>query len=79
MKVKEAIKVLQDNYNLDEDIFFDVYSRDDLDYLGLDDDVKAKITDEIMTTIYKTMDDWATTDNFCDAVNQVLDDNGLGA
>jgi ATP-dependent 26S proteasome regulatory subunit len=73
MKVKHAIEILQ-KYNLEEDIFFDVYSKADLDYLG--DDIKAKITDEMMTTIYETMDSWATTDDFCDAVNIVLSDNG---
>ena len=77
MKVKDAIKVLQNNYNLDDDIFFDVYSRDDLDYLG--DDIKAKITDEMMTTIFETMDSWATTDDFNDAVRIVLSDNGVDA
>ena len=77
MKVKDAIKVLQDNYNLDDDIFFDVYSRNDLDYLG--DDVKSKITDQMMTTIYETMDNWATTDDFNDAVRIVLSENGVDA
>ena len=76
MKVKQAIEILQ-KYNLEEDIFFDVYSKADLDYL--DNNVKAKITDEMMTTIYETMDNWATTDNFCDAVNQVLSDNKIDA
>ena len=76
MKVKQAIEILQ-KYNLEEDIFFDVYSKADLDYLG--DDVKSKITDEMMTTIYETMDNWATTDDFCDAVNIVLSENGVDA
>ena len=74
MKVKQAIEILQ-KYNLEEDIFFDVYSRNDLDYLG--DDIKAKITDEMMTTIYETMDNWATTDDFNDAVRIVLSENGI--
>jgi len=77
MKVKDAIKVLQKNYNLDDDIFFDVYSRNDLDYLG--DDIKAKVTDEMMTQIFETMDSWATTDDFNDAVRIVLSDNGVDA
>jgi hypothetical protein len=76
MKAKQAIEILQ-KYNPEEDIFFDVYSKADLDYL--DNNVKAKITDEMMTTIYETMDNWATTDNFCDAVNQVLSDNKIDA
>jgi SpoVK/Ycf46/Vps4 family AAA+-type ATPase len=77
MKVKQAIEVLQKNYNLDDDIFFDVYSRNDLDYLG--DDIKAKVTDEMMTQIFETMDSWATTDDFNDAVRIVLSDNGVEA
>jgi ATP-dependent 26S proteasome regulatory subunit len=77
MKVKDAIKVLQKNYNLDDDIFFDVYSRNDLDYLG--DDIKVKVTDEMMTQIFETMDSWATTDDFNDAVRIVLSDNGVDA
>jgi SpoVK/Ycf46/Vps4 family AAA+-type ATPase len=77
MKVKHAIKVLQKNYNLDDDIFFDVYSRNDLDYLG--DDIKAKVTDQMMTQIFETMDSWATTDDFNDAVRIVLSDNGVDA
>jgi hypothetical protein len=76
MKAKQAIEILQ-KYNPEEDIFFDVYSKADLDYL--DNNVKAKITDEMMITIYETMDNWATTDNFCDAVNQVLSDNKIDA
>jgi SpoVK/Ycf46/Vps4 family AAA+-type ATPase len=77
MKVKHAIKVLQKNYNLDDDIFFDVYSRNDLDYLG--DDIKAKVTDQMMTQIFETMDSWATTDDFNDAVRIVLSENGVDA
>jgi hypothetical protein len=77
MKVKDAIKVLQNNYNLDDDIFFDVYSRNDLDYLG--DDLKVKVTDQMMTQIFETMDSWATTDDFNDAVRIVLSDNGVDA
>jgi SpoVK/Ycf46/Vps4 family AAA+-type ATPase len=77
MKVKQAIEVLQKNYNLDDDIFFDVYSRNDLDYLG--DDIKAKVTDQMMTQIFETMDSWATTDDFNDAVRIVLSDNGVDA
>jgi ATP-dependent 26S proteasome regulatory subunit len=74
VKVKKAIEILQ-KYNLEEDIFFDVYSRADLDYLG--DEVKEKITDEMMTAIYETMDNWATTDDFNDAVRIVLSENGV--
>jgi SpoVK/Ycf46/Vps4 family AAA+-type ATPase len=77
MKVKQAIEVLQKNYNLDDDIFFDVYSRNDLDYLG--DDIKAKVTDQMMTQIFETMDSWATTDDFNDAVRIVLSENGVDA
>ena len=76
MKVKRAIEILQ-KYNLEEDIFFDVYSKADLDYLG--DDIKSKITDEMMTIIYETMDNWATTDDFNEAVRIVLRENEVDA
>jgi hypothetical protein len=72
MKVKQAIEILQ-KYNLEEDIFFDVYSKADIDCLA--DDVKAKITDEKLLEIFDVMYKWATTDDFFDAVNVVLFDS----
>jgi hypothetical protein len=79
MKVKQAIEVLQ-KYDLEEEIFFDVYSKADIDWLAeYSDDVKTKITDEMMTQIFETMDSWATTDDFNDAVRIVLSDNGVDA
>ena len=35
MKVKEIIKVLQDNYDLEEEIWYDIYSEDDLDLIDV--------------------------------------------
>ena len=69
MKVKQAIEVLQ-KYNLEEEIFFDVYSKADIDCLA--DDVKIKITDEKLSEVFDVMYEWATTDNFTDAVDSVL-------
>jgi len=69
MKVKEAIKVLQ-RYNLEEDIFFDIYTKEDIDCLA--DDVKVKITDEKLSEVFDVMYKWATTENFTDAVDVVL-------
>jgi hypothetical protein len=72
MKVKQAIEILQ-KYDLEEDIFFDVYSKADIDCLA--DDVKAKITDEKLSEVFDVMYKWATTDDFFDAVNVVLFDS----
>lgn len=69
MKVKQAIEVLQ-KYDLEEEIFFDVYSRADIDCLA--DDIKVKITDEKLSEVFDVMYEWATTDNFTDAVDSVL-------
>ena len=72
MKVKQAIEALQ-KYDPEEDIFFDVYSKADIDCLA--DDVKAKITDEKLLEVFDVMYKWATTDDFFDAVNVVLFDS----
>ena len=69
MKVRQAIEVLQ-KYDLEEEIFFDVYSRADIDCLA--DDIKVKITDEKLSEVFDVMYEWATTDNFTDAVSIVL-------
>jgi hypothetical protein len=69
MKVKQAIEALQ-RYDLEEEIFFDVYSRADIDYLA--DDVKIKITDEKLSEVFEIMYKWATTGDFFDAVGIVL-------
>jgi nitrogen regulatory protein PII len=69
MKVKQAIEVLQ-RYDLEEEIFFDVYSRADIDCLA--DDVKIKITDEKLSEVFDIMYKWATTGDFFDAVDVVL-------
>lgn len=69
MKVRQAIEVLQ-KYDLEEEIFFDVYSKADIDCLA--DDIKVKITDEKLSKVFDVMYEWATTDNFTDAVDSVL-------
>jgi hypothetical protein len=69
MKVKQAIEVLQKNYNPEEDIFFDVYSRADLENLDINED---EVSDEQLKKIFLLMDKWATTDDFTEAVYQVL-------
>jgi len=69
MKVKQAIEVLQNNYNPEEDIFFDVYSRADLENLDINED---EVSDEQLKKIFLLMDKWATTDDFTEAVYQVL-------
>ena len=69
MKVKEAIEALQ-RYDLEEEIFFDIYSRADIDCLA--DDIKVQITDEKLSEVFDIMYKWATTDNFNDAVSIAL-------
>jgi hypothetical protein len=69
MKVKEAIEVLK-KYDLEEDIFFDVYTKADIDCLA--DDIKVQITDKKLSEVFDVMYEWATTDNFTDAVDSVL-------
>jgi hypothetical protein len=69
MKVRQAIEALQ-RYDLEEEIFFDIYSRADIDCLA--DDIKVQITDEKLSEVFDVMYEWATTDNFTDAVDSVL-------
>ena len=69
MKVRQAIEALQ-RYDLEEEIFFDVYSRADIDCLA--DDIKVQITDKKLSEVFDVMYEWATTDNFTDAVDSVL-------
>ena len=69
MKVRQAIEALQ-KYDPEEEIFFDVYSKSDIDYLA--DDIKVQITDEKLSEVFDIMYKWATTDNFTDAVSIVL-------
>ena len=66
MKVKEVIKVLQDNYDLEEEIWYDIYSKNDLDFI----DVQA--TDKEWLEIIATMDEYQNTDTFSEAVDHVL-------
>ena len=69
MKVRQAIEVLQ-KYDPEEEIFFDVYSKVDIDCLA--DDIKVQITDEKLSEVFDVMYEWATTENFTDAVDIVL-------
>jgi len=69
MKVRQAIEALK-KYDLEEDIFFDIYSKADIDCLA--SDVKIRITDEQLSEVFDVMYKWATTENFSDAVNVVL-------
>lgn len=69
MKVRQAIEALQ-RYDLEEEIFFDVYSKADIDCLA--DDIKVQITDEKLSEVFDVMYKWATTDDFFDAVRIVL-------
>jgi hypothetical protein len=69
MKVRQAIEALQ-RYDLEEEIFFDIYSRADIDCLA--DDIKVQITDEKLSEVFDIMYKWATTENFTDAVDVVL-------
>jgi hypothetical protein len=69
MKVRQAIEALQ-RYDLEEEIFFDIYSRADIDCLA--DDIKVQITDEKLSEVFDVMYKWATTENFTDAVDVVL-------
>ena len=66
MKVKDVIKVLQDNYDLEEEIWYDIYSEDDLDLI----DVQA--TPKEWLEIIDTMHDYQNTDTFSEAVDHVL-------
>jgi hypothetical protein len=66
MKVKDVIKSLQDNYDLEEEIWYDVYSKDDLDLI----DVQA--TPKEWLEIIDTMHDYQNTDTFSEAVDHVL-------
>ena len=66
MKVKDVIKALQEGYDLEEEIWYDVYSRDDLDYI----DVQA--TDKEWLEIIAMMDEYQNTDVLSEAVDYVL-------
>jgi hypothetical protein len=66
MKVKDVIKVLQDNYDLEEEIWYDVYSENDLDLI----DVQA--TPKEWLAIIATMHKYQNNDAFVEAVDHVL-------
>ena len=66
MKVKDVIKVLQDNYDLEEEIWYDIYSEDDLDLI----DVQASPKEWL--AIIATMHKYQNNDAFVEAVDHVL-------
>ena len=66
MKVKDVIKSLQESYDLEEEIWYDVYSKHDLDII----DVQA--TDKEWLAIIGTMHKYQDTDIFSEAVDYVL-------
>ena len=66
MKVKDVIKVLQDNYDLEEEIWYDIYSENDLDLI----DVQA--TPKEWLAIIATMHKYQNIDTFSEAVDHVL-------
>ena len=66
MKVKEVIKVLQDNYDLEEEIWYDIYSEDDLDLI----DVQA--TPKEWLAIIATKNKYQNNDALVEAVDHVL-------
>ena len=66
MKVKDVIKSLQEGYNLEEEIWYDVYSKDDLDLINV------QATPKEWLEIIDTMHDYQNTDTFSEAVDHVL-------
>jgi hypothetical protein len=68
MKVKDIIKSLQTNFDLEEDIWYNFYTKDDLN----DYDVKA--TDKEWLEIIALMDEYWDNDDFQEAISYVLGD-----
>jgi hypothetical protein len=68
MKVKDIIKSLQTNFDLEEDIWYNFYTKDDLK----DCDVQA--TDKEWLEIIALMDEYQDNDDFYEAINYVLGD-----
>jgi hypothetical protein len=66
MKVKDVIKSLQTNFDLEEDIWYNFYTKDDLkDY-----DVQA--TDKEWLEIIALVDEYWDNDDFQEAIGYVL-------
>lgn len=68
MKVKDIIKSLQTNFDLEEDIWYNFYTKDDLN----DYDVKA--TDKEWLEIIALLDEYWDNDDFQEAISYVLGD-----
>ena len=68
MKVKDVIKALQTNFDLEEDIWYNFYTKDDLN----DYDVKA--TDKEWLEIITLLDQYWDNDDFQEAISYVLGD-----
>jgi hypothetical protein len=68
MKVKDVIKSLQNNFDLEEDIWYNFYTKDDLN----DYDVKA--TDKEWLEIITLLDEYWDNDDFQEAISYVLGD-----
>jgi hypothetical protein len=66
MKVKDVIKALQTNFDLEEDIWYNFYTKDDLN----DYDVKA--TDKEWLEIITLLDEYWDNDDFQEAISYVL-------
>ena len=66
MKVKDIIKSLQTNFDLEEDIWYDFYTKDDLN----DYDVQA--TDKEWLQIIALVDEYRDNDDFREAISYVL-------
>jgi hypothetical protein len=66
MKVKDIIKSLQTNFDLEEDIWYNFYTKDDLN----DYDVKA--TDKEWLEIIALLDEYWDNDDFQEAISYVL-------
>lgn len=67
MTVKEAIKMLQE-YNPEEIIFFELYTKADLDFIDMAD----KVSSDQLEEIFEVMNNWSNTDNFVEAIDHVL-------
>jgi hypothetical protein len=68
MKVKDVIKSLQTNFDLEEDIWYNFYTKDDLN----DYDVKA--TNKEWLEIITLLDEYWDNDDFQEAISYVLGD-----
>jgi hypothetical protein len=68
MKVKDVIKALQTNFDLEEDIWYNFYTKDDLN------DYEVKATDKEWLEIIALLDEYWDNDDFQEAISYVLGD-----